>query len=267
MRKFILTSSFLVLGMASAYAADTTADIKATADNLGTKIENSMDRTAAKVEAKYNEMKVSVMDSSKSRETKFIEQSLNTEATAKKMLGKTIVDTKGEKIGTLEDIIVDANGKATWAVVADGDFVGIGKKAAFQYGNVITQKKDGDIVASISENNIKAAKEFSYDAKDAADGKTTIPSGSYSVKELLDADIETSAKNLDLDLENIAFKDGQAQYFVFEADNDKSDKDGYAAVAFKDVKIVPKNDKNEVDLQLTAAQEQSLLSHISTASQ
>lgn len=265
MKKFILTSSFLVLTMAAAHAADVSAKAGATAENIGVKLENAVDRTAAKVEAKYNEMKVSVMDG-KSRETKFIEQSLNSEATAKKLLGRTIVDAKGKKVGTLEDIIVDANGTANWAVVADGDFVGVGKKAAFKYDHVINQNKEGNIVASISEGNIKAAKEFSYDAKEVAQGKTTIPAGSYSIKELLDADVETSAKNLDLDLENIAFKGNQAQYFVFEADNNKENKDGYAAVAFKDVKLLPKAD-NEVDLQLTGAQEQSLMAHISTAAQ
>ena len=190
------------------------------------------------------------------RENKFTEQNLNSEYTAKKLIGKTFVGSGNERVGTLEDIIVDGKGNIQSAIVADGDFAGVGKKAAFDFGSVVTQQSDGKVVASISEDDIKSARKFD-----------TVPTGSYSVKELLDADVETSNKALDADLENITFKGSKAEYFVLKAENeDVKGPDSYAAVEFSKVKLIPA-DNDEIDIQLSAAQEQSLLSHISTAAQ
>ncbi len=264
MKKLILTASVMAIAIAAGPAYAENVEIKT--ETLGAKVESAIDKTAAKIETKYNQMKVAVLDH-KGGEAKFIETNLNPEHTATGLIGKTITNSNGERIGTLEDIIVDGNGVAKTAIVADGDFAGIGKKAAFDYSSVINTNKKGDVVASISEQDIKAAKKFSYDAKDSANGSAVIPAGSYSVKELLDADVKTSSNNLDLDVENLTFNGNKAEYFVVEADNDKTKKDSYAAISFSDVKMLSTDDENEFDVQLSAATEQSLLAHISTAAQ
>lgn len=267
MKKLILTTSVIALSLTGlahansqtnasvAVSTDTTAEtsgLRGALDRAIDKTTSVIDKTTNKVESKYHDMKVSVMD----RENNFTEQNLNSEYTAKKLIGKTIINANGDRVGTLDDIIVSANGNVQSAVVANGDFAGIGKKAAFDFGSVVSQQADGKVVTSISENDIKQARKFD-----------AIPSGSYSVKELLDADVETANKALDADLENITFKGSKAEYLVLKADNDKVDgADSYAAVDFSKVKLMPQKD-NEVDIQLTAAQEQSLLAHISTAAQ
>lgn len=267
MKKLILTTSVVALSLTglahansqttvntsvNAEAGTETGGLRDALDRAIDKTSAAIDKTANKIEKKYGDMKVSVMD----RENRFTEQNLNSEYTAKKLIGKTIVNSQDERIGTLDDFIVDAKGNIQGVIVANGDFTGIGKKAMFDFDNVVSQQEDGKVVTSISEADIKSARKFE-----------SIASGSYSVKELLDADVETASKALDADLENITFKGNKAEYFVIKADNEEiSGPDSYAAVEFSKVKLLPAKD-NEVDIQLSAAQEQSLLSHISTAAQ
>lgn len=135
-------------------------------------------------------------------------------ATADAMIGEDIVNQQGKKVATIKDIVVDQNGKPSSVIVSDGGLLGIGDKlAAFDYSRVQTQQKDGNVVMNLSEDMIKDASKFSYDADDAPDAKV-MPAGSASVDKILDGHILDANGDKIGAIDNVAFSGANTQLIV-----------------------------------------------------
>lgn len=136
--------------------------------------------------------------------------------TAEAMLDADVVDANGKKVAEVEDILINSKGRPDKIVVADGGMMGIGaKKAAFDFGTVKTTNTDGKQVVSVSEDMLKKAPEFSYDADDAGKENTMVKAASTaSVKKILDGHIVDAKGDKVADIENVAFNGTDTQLIV-----------------------------------------------------
>ncbi len=182
---------------------------------------------------------------------------IDSRTTATGMIGQPIYNTKNEKIASVYDIILDENGKATHVIVADGGFFGLGTKyAAFDYGLVSQRGETGDVIMPLSEDTIKKAAKFSYDAADAGkDGVQAIPAGSLSVATLLGGQLVNPANETVAQVDNISFQNGAAKQVIVAFDQMLGVGGDKAALAYGDVKVLRQDDAGKnVDFQLSAAE-------------
>lgn len=188
------------------------------------------------------------------KEPKGVETSITAGATASGLLNKPVNGTNNERIGTLRDIIVDGKGNAKMAIVSDSEVLNVGKEAAFDYGLVLRHNADGDVIMPLTEESMKNARRFSYDAKDAGkEGVTTIPSGSYSIDKLLEANVVNAKGDKVASVDNVTFRNGRADALIVGFDKVMGVGGEKAALSFPDVKMISKGD-GKVEFQLTAAQ-------------
>jgi sporulation protein YlmC with PRC-barrel domain len=172
--------------------------------------------------------------------------------TASGMLGKAVYNSQNERVGTVKDIIVDADGKARMLVIADYEVPGFnGKLAAFDYGVISYRNRDGDVIASVSEESINRAAEFSYDLKDAGDGKVrVIPTNGFAVSELLNGQLIDPANKSVADIDNIVFSDGHASQLIVGFDKILGLGGKDAVIDYDNTKLVRRD--GELDFQLSA---------------
>jgi sporulation protein YlmC with PRC-barrel domain len=80
---------------------------------------------------------------------------------------QNVYDPNDNKIGEIEDVLVDRDGKATALIVAVGGFLGIGEKdVAVPFNAVRATTKDNNkwyLVMNATKDGLKSAKGFKYD--------------------------------------------------------------------------------------------------------
>ena len=79
---------------------------------------------------------------------------------------QAVYDPKQNKIGDVDDVLVDKSGKVTGLVVGVGGFLGVASKDVIvPFGDVSLQKKDNKWWLSIDETKdaLKSAQGFTYD--------------------------------------------------------------------------------------------------------
>lgn len=158
--------------------------------------------------------------------------------TATGMIGQPVTTVSGKKIGVMKDIILDSTGKAVLSVISDGGFIGVGDKlTAFDYGLVVQQNADGDVVMPINAETIARAQDFSYDTKEASDDIAVMPNNGYSVSQLLRGKILDPQSRALGDVENIVFRGGQASQVVVAYDKNAGIGKDRAALDFNDMTI------------------------------
>ncbi len=180
---------------------------------------------------------------------------ITADATAKGLLKKPVHNATNERVGTLRDIIVDANGAAQLAVVSDAMLPGIGKEAAFDYNMVMRQNANGDVIMPLTEEGIGNARSFSYDQKDAGKDANvrTIPAGGYSIDKLLSANVVDAQGKKVASVDNITFRNGKADALIIGYDKTLGMGGKKAALSFGNVKLNAKGSGN-AEFQLSAAQ-------------
>lgn len=165
----------------------------------------SMRETADEIKAAFIDEDVKVKASN---------VTFNKRTTADGIIGKPVVNQSNDRIATVEDVILDANGDAKLVVVKDGDFAGMGGKlAAFDYDSIISRKADGDVVMPITEQTLDKVAEFSYDKTDKENVRM-IPANGYSVKGLLDGNIVDPAGKKLASIDNLSLKGGKADLII-----------------------------------------------------
>jgi len=172
--------------------------------------------------------------------------------TAHGLIGAGIINTRGMKVATLKDVIIDKNGRAILVVVSDGGLLGIGSKvAAFSYDKVVAQRPDGKVVMTLSENMVKHAADFSYNQKDWAKAKV-IPTGSISVNALLKGDVLDSNDNKVATIENIYLRDADVSQIIVGFDKKLGLGGSLAALDYDDLQLV--REHKELDFKLSSTQ-------------
>jgi uncharacterized protein YrrD len=222
------------------------------------------DKTAKAAEDAYEDIKATFIDEDK---TSSDSVTINARGTAQGMIGQPVLNTSGEKIATVKDIILNKSGKAELVVLADGGFMGIGSKlAAFDYNLVSQRHSDGDVIMPISQETLDKVTPFSYEAKDAEkDAKTrVIPADGISVAELLDGQVLDTEKKSVAEIDNISFSNGEASQIIIGFDKTLGLGGEKAAVGFDNVNVV-REDEDEIDVQLSAKQAANFESFKKTA--
>jgi sporulation protein YlmC with PRC-barrel domain len=266
--KVLMTASVLAFMAASpAMAGDTKAGASTTTTTtttVGQDVKDTISDVANKVgeagENVYQEIKYTFFGNDTMDQGVVV--TVNRHATANGIIGEPVLNTRGERVGTMRDIILDANGKAVVAVVSDAEVIDIAAKTtAFDYALIMRQDQNGDIIMPLEEETIENARSFSYDLDDAGKADVvTPPASGYSVRELLDADVENERGDDVAEVENIVFRNGKADTLIVTFDKVLGMGGKTAALAFADVRAVREDDSDDddfsddVDFQLSAAQ-------------
>jgi sporulation protein YlmC with PRC-barrel domain len=174
---------------------------------------------------------------------------IETRKTANGIIGNPVYNEKQERVAKVTDIILDKDGKAMMVVVADGSFIGTGKKAAFDYNAITRVEKDGDVIMPLTENIINSAATFSYDMKDSAERVRVIPSNGYSVAKLLGGNLVNQKKEVVADIENISFKNGSASQLIVGFDKILGMGGEKVVFSYNDAAII--HDGEKLDFQLS----------------
>ena len=86
-------------------------------------------------------------------------------ASAEKMMGKNVYGQNNEKIGEVEDIILDPqSGQAKQLILSSGGFLGIGdKKVAVDFSKAqFDQQQDRVQISDMTQDQVKNMQEFQY---------------------------------------------------------------------------------------------------------
>ncbi len=83
------------------------------------------------------------------------------EVTADQIIGMTVYNAEGEKVGTVHDILLDKEGKATGVVLSVGGVLGVGAKSVGLTWKEIDVKPDQQQVQiSYTKDQLEAAPDF-----------------------------------------------------------------------------------------------------------
>ncbi len=80
----------------------------------------------------------------------------------KQMLGKAVYNDKGQKIGTIDDIIISPDHKVTYAIVGAGGFIGAGRHDVAIPVAQLKQETDRVVLPGATKEALKAMPEFKY---------------------------------------------------------------------------------------------------------
>lgn len=85
-------------------------------------------------------------------------------ASADEMLGKNVYGSDNKKIGEVDDVILDNDGKAKQLVISSGGFLGIGEKQiAVDYDQAKWNAQDEHIqLSTLTQSEVKNMPEFKY---------------------------------------------------------------------------------------------------------
>lgn len=88
------------------------------------------------------------------------------------LLGKSVVNQKGESLGTVTDVVLDREGQVAGVVLASGGFLGIGAKPVGVAWNDLTAAMNRDaITVDLTAKQIAEAPEFKTKAEKEAERK------------------------------------------------------------------------------------------------
>lgn len=79
---------------------------------------------------------------------------------------QSVYDTKQSKIGSVDDVLLDKQGKVSALIIGVGGFLGVGEKdVAVPFEAVKAEKKDGKWYLTLDESkdSLKAATGYKYD--------------------------------------------------------------------------------------------------------
>jgi len=80
----------------------------------------------------------------------------------KQILGKTLYNEKKEKVGTIDDIIIEHNKAVSYAIVGAGGFAGLGKHDVAIPVSQFKEEGGTYILPGATKETIKAMPEFEY---------------------------------------------------------------------------------------------------------
>lgn len=210
------TTKLLASAMAATMIMATPAFAEtAASESTSKKIERSAEKAGAAVKDTYYDIKGSLLTEDTVKQPDSRTVIIHSRMTADGIIGQDIVNSSGEKLGTVKDIILTNDGKADAVIISHGGLLGIGdKEAAFDYGLVMRREQNGDVVMPLSEDSIKQAKAFSYDRKDQDDSTRVIPENGISVNDLLKASLLDHTGKTVAKVDNLYFSQGQVSRVI-----------------------------------------------------
>jgi sporulation protein YlmC with PRC-barrel domain len=223
-KKFLATASIIALMSVSPALADKANTEDSVAKEASEQVKEGWDKTKKAVQETaedatqatkdaYRDFKAFIFSDDEGQLG--IEQvKVNPRTTATGILEEPVYNFNDERVGVVEDIILDEEGKAVMVIIGDGDFFGLGKLAAFDYDSMVEMGADGDLVMPLTEETIDRAAEFSFDREHTGMNVRMMPNDAYSVKKLLDAElVDANGEKLG-EVDDITFKAGRANQLI-----------------------------------------------------
>lgn len=238
MKKFLTTVSVLTLFTSSVVLADEMKDKQAEATKQN--------------EENFQEL-TSFIFGTESEELEITKMQFDVDLKAENIIGKPVYNLD-ERIGTVHDIILDKEGNAVMAVIADGELFGLGKLVAVEYSRLAEHQVFDSYLMSISEDTIDQIVEFSYDRNDSSSDTQVIPQNAYSLKELLDSELTNKNGVPVAEVDDVYLDQGKASHLI--VDFDELYYDETVAVEFNIAEITHDND--EYNFQLLSPSEVKL---------
>jgi sporulation protein YlmC with PRC-barrel domain len=82
---------------------------------------------------------------------------------ASKLVGAAVVNNKDERIGTIDDLVVNTDDRVTYAVISVGGFLGMGSKlVAVPFHSLQTVKEERLMLPGATKEALKELPEFKY---------------------------------------------------------------------------------------------------------
>lgn len=82
---------------------------------------------------------------------------------ASKLVGAAVVNDKDERIGTIDDLVVNTDDRVTYAVISVGGFLGMGSKlVAVPFQTLRTVKEERLMLPGATKEALKDLPEFKY---------------------------------------------------------------------------------------------------------
>ena len=82
---------------------------------------------------------------------------------ASKLVGATVVNSADERIGTIDDLVVNPEDKVTYAILSVGGFLGIGSKlVAVPFESLRIVKEERMMLPGATKDALKTLPEFKY---------------------------------------------------------------------------------------------------------
>jgi hypothetical protein len=81
---------------------------------------------------------------------------------ASKVIGATVVNDANETVGKVDDVIISADGKAPFAVLSVGGFLGMGTKLVVVHYDNLRFQQDRVVLPGGNKDQLKALPEFKY---------------------------------------------------------------------------------------------------------
>ncbi|HEX9444360.1 MAG TPA: PRC-barrel domain-containing protein, partial [Candidatus Binatia bacterium] len=82
----------------------------------------------------------------------------------KKILGKAVYNDQGQRIGTVDDIIISPDHKVTFAIIGAGGFLGMGKHDVAIPVTQLRQESERIVLPGATKEALRALPEFQYAA-------------------------------------------------------------------------------------------------------
>lgn len=246
--RFLLAVSALALA-GPAFAADIAIDNNTAVreENTDAKIKEGMKDAREAVQEGYRDIKASLLSEDPNK-IEVSEFNVDPRNTASGIIGQPVFNASNERVGKIHDVIIDQNGNAQMVVVADGDFFGMGKLAAFDYGSVVKVNADGDIVAPLTEEVIDQAAQFTYDRNNTDPNVKVIPTNGYSATALLKGDLVNPQKDKIADVDDLVLRNGKASQLIVGFDKVLGLGGQKTALNYKTAAVI--KDGDQYDFQL-----------------
>jgi len=84
---------------------------------------------------------------------------------ASKVIGASVMNDANESIGKIDDVIISSDGKAPFAVISVGGFLGLGSKLVVVHYDSLRFQQDRVVLPGGSKDQLKALPEFKYASK------------------------------------------------------------------------------------------------------
>lgn len=81
---------------------------------------------------------------------------------ASKIIGTTVVNTEGETVGTVDDLIVTSSGKVPFAVISVGGFLGVGDTLVVVPAAAFERQGENILLRGATKENLKRLPPFTY---------------------------------------------------------------------------------------------------------
>lgn len=177
--------------------------------------------------------------------------SIDPRVTATGLIGKPVYNEAGTRIATVHDIILDKGGDADHLVLSDGKFSGLGNLIAVDYDDLTKQDGDVYLLAPLTASILEDAQTFTYSASGTTNTEVASLNGGVSVKELLGTDIVDTKGKTVAEVEDVSFKNGQADRLIVSFGQILGLGGDKAAMTFSDVAVKQDVKNNDVHVELS----------------